>query len=107
LKDEHWFARVATRVKANGHNQAIRKNGTRMNELQVHNRSGNIFKDMGMLDAEERLAKAELARTIRKAIRERGLTHAEAAEILGAAQADVSDLIRGRLARFSMERLER
>lgn len=76
-------------------------------EHEVHDSSGNIFRDMGMRDAEERLAKAELARVIRKAIRERGLTQQQAAELLGVAQPDVSDLVRGKLARFSMERLER
>jgi predicted XRE-type DNA-binding protein len=74
---------------------------------EVHDSSGNIFRDMGMRDAEERLAKAELARVIRKAVRDRGLTQAQAAELLGAAQPDISDLIRGKLSRFSMERLER
>jgi hypothetical protein len=37
-------------------------------ETTVHHSSGNIFQDMGMRDAEERLAKAELARLIRKNI---------------------------------------
>lgn len=76
-------------------------------DLEVHDSSGNVFEDMGMRDAEERLAKAELARVIRKTIRDRKLTQVEAAEILGAAQPDVSDLVRGKLSRFSMERLER
>ena len=77
------------------------------NDHDVHDSSGNVFRDMGMRDAEERLAKAELARIIRKAIRDRGLTQAQAADLLGAAQPDVSDLARGKLSRFSMERLER
>jgi len=73
----------------------------------IHDSSGNVFADMGMRDAEERLSKAELARVVRKAIQERGLTQAQAAKILGVKQPDVSDLVRGRLSRFSMERLER
>jgi predicted XRE-type DNA-binding protein len=74
---------------------------------EVHDSSGNVFRDMGTRDAEERLAKAELARVIRRVIRERGLTQTQAAEVLGIAQPDVSDLARGKLSRFSMERLER
>lgn len=74
---------------------------------EVHDSSGNVFEDMGMRDAEERLAKAELARVIRGAIRERGLNQSEAAELLGVTQPDISDLVRGKLSRFSMERLER
>jgi predicted XRE-type DNA-binding protein len=76
-------------------------------DLTVHDSSGNVFEDMGMADAEGRLAKAELARLIRRTIRERGLTQAQAGEILGIKQPDVSDLVRGKLSRFSMERLER
>jgi predicted XRE-type DNA-binding protein len=75
--------------------------------VRVHDSTGNVFLDMGMRDAEERLAKAELARVIRKTIRERGLTQTEAADVLGMKQPDVSDLIRGKLSRFSIGRLER
>ena len=76
-------------------------------DLSIHPSSGNVFEDMGLPNAEERLAKAELARIIRKVIRDRKLTQRKAAALLGVAQPDVSDLVRGRLSRFSMERLER
>jgi predicted XRE-type DNA-binding protein len=76
-------------------------------DLKVRESSGNIFQDLDAREAEERLAKAELARVIRREIRERGLTQVRAAEQLGITQPDVSDLMRGKLARFSMERLER
>jgi predicted XRE-type DNA-binding protein len=75
--------------------------------LKVHDSTGNVFEDMGMRNAEERLAKAELARLIRIEIRDRGITQSEAAALLGIQQPDVSDLVRGKLARFSMARLER
>ena len=84
---------------------AVRK-GSRRHE-DVHESTGNVFRDMGLPNADERLAKAELARVIRKSIEERGLTQTEAADLLGIKQPDVSDLVRGKLARFSMERLER
>jgi predicted XRE-type DNA-binding protein len=73
----------------------------------VHRSSGNVFADMGAADAEERLAKAELSRIIRRTIAERGLKQAQAAALLGVRQPDVSDLVRGRLRRFGMERLQR
>jgi predicted XRE-type DNA-binding protein len=76
-------------------------------DRQVHDSTGNVFADMGMRDAEERLAKAELARLIRVEIRDRGLSQTEAAALLGVKQPDVSDLVRGRLSRFSIARLER
>jgi len=76
-------------------------------DKRIHDSTGNVFEDMGMRDAEERLAKAELARMIRKEIDRRGLTQTAAADLLGIQQPDVSDLVRGKLARFSMNRLER
>jgi predicted XRE-type DNA-binding protein len=76
-------------------------------ETAVHDSTGNVFADMEMADAETRLAKAELARAIRRVLDERGLDPGGAAELLGISQPDVSDLTCGKLARFSMDRLER
>jgi len=80
---------------------------SKTSDLEIHDSSGNIFLDMEARDAEERLAKAELARFIKVAIRNRALTQAQAAALLNVTQPDISDLARGKLARFSMERLER
>ena len=67
--------------------------------------SGNVFADLGLPNPEERLAKAELARQIRAIIEERRLTQVQASAILGIAQPNVSNLTRGRLSGFSVERL--
>ncbi len=67
--------------------------------------SGNVFKDLGLPNPEERLAKARLASIIYDIIEERRLTQAEAAKILGINQSKVSALINGRLKGFSIERL--
>lgn len=69
--------------------------------------SGNIFADLGLPDAEERLAKAEMVRAIRSTLERRGLSQRDTATLLGLHQPDVSDLLRGKLARFSRERIER
>ena len=69
--------------------------------------SGNVFADLGLPEADERLAKAELVRIIRRILRERDLTQRDAGKLLGLQQPDVSDLLRGNLARFSRERIER
>ena len=55
---------------------------------------------------EKRLAKAELARMSRHEIRERGLSQTEPAPLLGLKQPDVSELMRGKLSRFSIARLQ-
>ena len=69
--------------------------------------SGNVFADLGLPNAPELQAKADLAAEISRTIGERGLTQAEAADALGIDQPKVSALVRGRLSGFSMERLYR
>lgn len=69
--------------------------------------TGNVFADLGLPDAEDLLAKSELARQIGSIVAHRHLTQSEAARILGTTQPKVSDLLRGRLAGFSIERLIR
>jgi len=67
--------------------------------------SGNIFKDLGISNPEERLAKAELAYQINTLIKERNLTQQQAAKLLGVDQPKVSLLYQGKLSGFSLERL--
>jgi predicted XRE-type DNA-binding protein len=74
-------------------------------KIAVEEGSGNIFADLGLPDAEERLAKAGLAVRITAAIRSRRITQAEAARILGIDQPKISRLLRGRLSGFSTGKL--
>jgi predicted XRE-type DNA-binding protein len=74
-------------------------------ETEVYPSCGNVFADLGLPDAEDRLAKAMLSIQIHDIIKQRRLTQAQAAELLGIDQPKVSALIRGRLKGFSMERL--
>lgn len=67
--------------------------------------SDNIFADLGLPNPDEHLAKAELASRIGEAIRQRRLTQAAAAQLLGIDQPKVSRLLRGYLTNFSAERL--
>ena len=69
--------------------------------------SGNVFADLGFVNANEMMAKSELVRHINKIIEQRGLTQVEAAELLGVNQPKVSALKRGRLTDFSIDRLMR
>lgn len=73
----------------------------------VREGSGNVFADLQLSDSGEALAKAELATQIASAIADRGLTQVRASELLGVNQADVSDLVRGKLKGFSTDRLLR
>ncbi len=67
--------------------------------------SGNVFADLGLKNPEELLAKAKLAQQISTIIDKRGLTQAAAAEILGTKQSKVSDIVRGKLTKFTLDRL--
>jgi predicted XRE-type DNA-binding protein len=67
--------------------------------------SGNVFADLGFADAEQMLAKAELAQKIGDILQKSRLTQVQAAAILGVDQPKVSALLCGRLSRFSVEKL--
>ena len=72
---------------------------------RVRKSSGNVFTDLGVRDASEALAKAEIARRIIELLESRRLTQVAAAEVLGVDQPKVSALKRGRLEGFSTDRL--
>jgi predicted XRE-type DNA-binding protein len=74
---------------------------------EVEASSGNVFADLGLADAGEALAKAELARRICDILAQRKMTQAQAAAVLGIDQPKVSALIRGKIRGFSTDRLFR
>ena len=78
-----------------------------MAKSKIEQSSGNVFADLGLVEAAELETKAELAHRIEEIIRGRHLTQAEAAEVLGATQPIVSKLMNGQLHGFSLERLVR
>ena len=69
--------------------------------------SGNVFADLEIPNPDEALAKAKVARQIRKIIKKKKLTQTQAAKILKIDQPKVSLLLRGYLTNFSLERLFR
>jgi predicted XRE-type DNA-binding protein len=69
--------------------------------------SDNVFKDIGVPNAEEHLVKAQLVFKIDKILKKRGLKQVEAAELFGVRQPDVSKMLRGEFRQFSVERLLR
>ena len=73
------------------------------NEIEAG--TGNVFADLGYADAKERTLKVELALEVNRLLKQRKLTQAQAADLLGMVQPHVSDLVRYRLNRFSVERL--
>lgn len=67
--------------------------------------SGNVFADLGLADSEDLKLKAELGAEIFRILHRRNLTQAEAAELLGIDQPQVSRLKNGEFNRFSVSRL--
>jgi len=69
--------------------------------------SGNVFSDLGFEPAEASILqmRAELMSDLRLYIQSNGMTQVEAARQLGIAQSRVSDLMRGKWEKFSLEML--
>ena len=69
--------------------------------------SRNVFKDIGVPNAEEHLIKAQLVFKIDTILKKRGLKQVESADLFGVRQPDVSKMLRGDFRQFSVERLLR
>lgn len=69
--------------------------------------SGNVFDDLGFDAAEAAILqmRASLMNDLRAYIEKNGLTQVAAAERLGISQSRVSDLVRGKWEKFSLEML--
>jgi predicted XRE-type DNA-binding protein len=79
--------------------------GNEQSMEEITRGSGNVFADLGYPDAEERQTKLRLAHTLSQILKQRHLTQAAAAELLGISQPKVSALVNYRLEGFSVERL--
>jgi predicted XRE-type DNA-binding protein len=68
---------------------------------------GNVFEDIGFPPGEARnlLIRSMLMLTAEQFIKERGLTQAEAAQLMGVSQPRISDLVRGRIGQFTIDSL--
>ena len=78
-----------------------------MSKQSYETGSGNVFRDIGVPNAEEHLIKAQLVFKIDTIMRKRRLKQAEAADLFGVRQPDVSKMLRGDFRQFSVERLLR
>ena len=67
--------------------------------------SGNVFADLGLKDADQLLARAQIGFHVFKILEEKKLKQREIAAILGIAQSDVSHLMNGHFSRFTTDKL--
>jgi predicted XRE-type DNA-binding protein len=69
--------------------------------------SRNVFKDIGVPNAEEHLVRAQLVFKIDTIMKKRGMKQVDAARLFGVRQPDISKMLRGEFRQFSVERLLR
>jgi len=74
-------------------------------EIEFEEGSGNVFADLGLKDADELFARAQLGFHVHILLKGRGLKQREIAGLLGIAQPDVSHLMNGHLSRFTTDKL--
>ena len=74
---------------------------------KIRRGSGNVFADLGFApqEAANLQLRSDLMIQLRKALGARHLTQAGAARVLGISQPRVSDLMRGKIDRFSIDAL--
>ena len=76
-----------------------------INGIEVQRSSGNVYSDLGLVDAEKLRIKTRLVIEIRKAMRRLGLTQQEAAKRMGITQPKVSGMMRGDFSHLSERKL--
>jgi predicted XRE-type DNA-binding protein len=74
-------------------------------KIKVTKGSGNVFADIGIPNADEHFVKAEIVLDIAARIKAKGLTQAQVAKVVGLSQPDVSKLLRGNFAGYTLDRL--
>jgi predicted XRE-type DNA-binding protein len=74
-------------------------------KIKITKSSGNVFADIGIPGADEHFVKAEIVLDIAARIKAKGLTQAQVAKITGLSQPDVSKLLRGNFAGYTLDRL--
>jgi predicted XRE-type DNA-binding protein len=75
--------------------------------MKIRRSTGNVFRDLGFSEEEATNLKMRMDLMIRLGalIEARGLTQAKAAELFGVSQPRISDLVRGKIDRFSVDTL--
>ena len=75
----------------------------REGKVSITESSGNVFADLGLPNAEETLAKVQLAIAIDRIMEERELTERETAQILGSSRSRIHNVRRGHLTGVSAD----
>ncbi len=74
-------------------------------EIEIYEGSDNIFADIGLEDADELLAHAQIGVAVLRILYSRNLKQKEMANLLALKQAEVSHLLNGHFNRFTTDKL--
>ena len=74
-------------------------------DMEYEEGSGNVFADLGLQDADELYARAQLGFHVHKLLSARKLKQREIASLLGIKQPEVSHLMNGHFSRFTTDKL--
>src|SRR5260370_42630208 len=74
-------------------------------ESEVEEGSGNVFADLGLEDADELFARAQIGVHVYKILKDRKLKKREIASLFGIEQPEVSHLMNGHFNRFTTDKL--
>jgi len=77
----------------------------RKRKTEIEEGSGNVFADLGLKNADELFARAQIGFCVYKIVKARKLKQKEIAKLLGIAQPDVSHLMNGHYSRFTTDKL--
>lgn len=74
-------------------------------DMEHEEGSGNVFADLGLDDADELYARAQLGFHVHKLLVTRKLKQREIADLLGVKQPEASHLMNGHFSRFTTDKL--
>jgi predicted XRE-type DNA-binding protein len=80
-------------------------NKKKQRDIEFEEGSGNVFADLGLKEADELFARAQLGFHVYELLKAKKLKQREMATLLGIAQPDVSHLMNGHYSRFTTDKL--
>ena len=75
--------------------------------MEIIESSGNVFKDLGFSqeESDKLMIKSRLMMEIESFIKSKGMTQAHAAELMGVTRPRISDVMRGKIDKFTIDAL--
>lgn len=75
------------------------------NKIEVEEGSGNVFADLGLDEADELYARAQIGFCVYKILKAKKLKQREIAKVLAIPQPEVSHLMNGHFSRFTTDKM--